>query len=64
MPFWNIVDLKLDEFRPGINSKAEIGDDLIMVCMEIGPGKEDAGQKKIFRCCQRDSFRCGRFTAY
>jgi quercetin dioxygenase-like cupin family protein len=51
MTFWNIVDLKLDEFRPGINSKAEIGDDLIMVCMEIGPGKEDAGHEHPFDQC-------------
>ena len=51
MPFWNIVDLKLDEFRPGINSRAEIGNDLIMVCMEIGPGKEDAGHEHSFDQC-------------
>ena len=51
MPFWNIIDLKLDEFRPGINSKAEIGDDLIMACMEIGPGKEDAGHEHTFDQC-------------
>ena len=51
MPFWNTVDLQLDEFRPGINSKAEIGDDLIMVCMEIGPGKEDPGHEHTFDQC-------------
>ncbi|MBW1703906.1 MAG: cupin domain-containing protein [Deltaproteobacteria bacterium] len=51
MPFWNIVDLELDEFRPGINSKAEIGDDLIMVCMEIDPGKEDVGHEHSFDQC-------------
>ena len=40
MSFWNVATLQLEEFRPGINSKAEIGDNLIMVCMEIGPHKK------------------------
>ena len=43
MAFWNLDTIKLEEFRPGILSKAEIGDNLIMVCMEIDPNKEDTG---------------------
>ena len=43
MGIWNLSTLQLEEFRPGIMSKAEIGENLIMVCMEIGPGKEDTG---------------------
>ena len=41
MSFWNVDSLQLEEFRPGIKSKAEIGDSLIMVCMEINPGREE-----------------------
>ena len=43
MSFWNLENLKLEEFRPGIFSKAEIGEKLIMVCMEIDAHKEDLG---------------------
>jgi quercetin dioxygenase-like cupin family protein len=32
-------------------SKAEIGDNLIMVCMQIGPGKEDTGHEHSFDQC-------------
>jgi quercetin dioxygenase-like cupin family protein len=32
-------------------SKAEIGDNLIMVCMEIGAGKEDTEHKHPFDQC-------------
>jgi len=51
MSFWNLANLQLEEFRPGINSKAEIGDNLIMVCMEIGPEKEDTGHEHPFDQC-------------
>jgi len=51
MAFWNLGTLALEEFRPGIMSKAKIGDDLIMVCMEIGAEKEDAGHKHPFDQC-------------
>lgn len=51
MAFWNLGTLKLEEFRPGIMSKAEIGDHLIMVCMEIGAAKEDPGHKHSFDQC-------------
>jgi quercetin dioxygenase-like cupin family protein len=51
MAFWNLETIELAEFRPGIMSKVEIGDNLIMACMEIGPGKEDIGHKHPFDQC-------------
>ena len=51
MAFWNLGTLELEEFRSGIMSKAEIGHNLIMVCMEIGAGKEDTGHKHPFDQC-------------
>ena len=51
MTFWNLDTLKLEEFRPGITSRAEFGDNLIMVCMEIEAGREDAGHKHNFDQC-------------
>ena len=41
----------MEEFRPGIMSKAEIGDNLIMVCMQIAQRKEDTGHKHPFDQC-------------
>jgi len=51
MAFWNLGTLNLEPFRPGIMSKAEIGYNLIMVCMQIEPGKEDTGHKHSFDQC-------------
>jgi mannose-6-phosphate isomerase-like protein (cupin superfamily) len=51
MTFWNLNTLKLEEFRPGIVSKAEIGKELIMVCMEIDADKEDSGHMHDFDQC-------------
>ena len=51
MAFWNLGIIKLEEFKPGIMSKAEMGDNLIMVCMEIGAEKEDTGHKHTFDQC-------------
>ncbi|MBW1786377.1 MAG: cupin domain-containing protein [Deltaproteobacteria bacterium] len=51
MAFWDLDSLRLEAFRPGITSKAEIGNDLIMVCMEIGAGMEDAGHEHPFDQC-------------
>ncbi|PKN65999.1 MAG: hypothetical protein CVU57_07375 [Deltaproteobacteria bacterium HGW-Deltaproteobacteria-15] len=51
MAFWNLGTLDLDEFRPGIMSKAEIGDNLIMAYMQIGPWKEDTGHEHSFDQC-------------
>lgn len=51
MPFCNVNTQPLQEFRPGIMSHAEIGNDLIMVCMEIAAGKEDPGHEHTFDQC-------------
>jgi len=51
MGIWNLATLQLEEFRPGIMSKAEIGENLIMVCMEIGPDMEDPGHEHPFDQC-------------
>ncbi len=51
MAFWNLKRLELAAFRPGVMSKAQLGDDLIMVCMEIGPGMEDPGHEHPFEQC-------------
>jgi len=51
MSIWNLATLQLEEFRPGIMSKAEIGENLIMVCMEIGPDMEDTGHEHPFDQC-------------
>jgi quercetin dioxygenase-like cupin family protein len=51
MAFWNLADLELEKFRPGILSKAEIGKNLIMVCMQIDAGKEDTGHTHDFDQC-------------
>ncbi len=51
MTFWNLSTIKLEEFRPGILSRAEFGDSLIMVCMEIEAEQEDTGHKHTFDQC-------------
>lgn len=52
MSFWNNVnELDLQEFRPGIRSKAQLGEGLVMALMEIGPGKEDSGHQHPFDQC-------------
>ena len=51
MVFWNAAEVQLEEFRPGILSTAEIGSNLIMACMEIGPNQEDLGHKHPFDQC-------------
>ncbi len=51
MAFWDINTLQLGVFRPGIQSKAEIGDNLIMVCMQIDQGMEDSGHEHPFDQC-------------
>lgn len=51
MTFWNTNTLKLEAFRPGIMSRAEVGEDLIMVCMEIEAEKEDTGHQHDFDQC-------------
>lgn len=51
MAFWKLAELSLAEFRPGVRSQAQIGDDLIMACMEIGPGLQDSGHEHGFDQC-------------
>jgi len=52
MGFWQYVnELDLEDFRPGIRSRAEIGNDLVMACMEIGPGNADTGHQHPFDQC-------------
>jgi hypothetical protein len=51
MTFWNAGTLQQEPFRPRIMSKAEIGDKLVMVCMQIDPGKEDTGREHPFDRC-------------
>ena len=51
MAFWNGKTLNLEPFRPGIMSRAEIGEDLVMVCMQIDPEKEDTGHEHPFDQC-------------
>jgi quercetin dioxygenase-like cupin family protein len=51
MGFWDLSNLDLAQFRPGIMSKAELGSNLVMVCMEIGPSMEDAGHEHAFDQC-------------
>ena len=51
MSFWDLKNLKLEAFRPGIFSKAEIGDGLIMAFMEIEAHQEDTGHEHPFDQC-------------
>ena len=47
----SVTQMDLQEFRPGIRSKAEFGDQLVMACMEIDPEKEDTGHQHRFEQC-------------
>lgn len=51
MSFWNLQNLPLAPFRPGIMSQAAMGSHLIMVCMEIAAGQEDPGHQHPFDQC-------------
>lgn len=51
MAFWDLKTLSLEEFRPGIASKAEIGTSLVMACMEIGSNMADPGHEHPFDQC-------------
>lgn len=51
MTFWHVDTLNLEAFRPGIMSKAEIGENLIMVCMQIDREMEDSGHVHSFDQC-------------
>ena len=47
----SVTQMDLQEFSPGIRSTADLGDQLVMACMEIDPGKEDAGHQHPFEQC-------------
>ena len=51
MTFWKMNELELERFRPGIMSKAELGQDLIMAYMEIEAGAEDPGHLHSYDQC-------------
>ena len=51
MTFWDLKTLKLDEFRPGIRSKVESGQNLTMAAMEIAPDKEGIAHDHPFDQC-------------
>jgi mannose-6-phosphate isomerase-like protein (cupin superfamily) len=51
MAFWDLCTLELEAFRPGIMSKAAMGDHLVMACMQIGREKEDTGHEHAFDPC-------------
>ena len=51
MVFWQADILELEAFRPGITSRAEVGRDLVMVCMEIEAEREDSGHVHDFDQC-------------
>lgn len=51
MAFWSLANIQLEEFRPGVKSKAMIGEGLIMAVIEIGANKEDTGHEHPFEQC-------------
>ncbi len=51
MGFWNLKTLRLEEFRPGIFSKVEVGSNLMMAIMEITPKKEGVEHSHPFDQC-------------
>jgi quercetin dioxygenase-like cupin family protein len=51
MRFWNLKELKLDEFRPGIWSKVESGANLTMAYMEVSADKEGTAHYHPFDQC-------------
>lgn len=48
MPFMDFSTVDLMDFRPGIQSWAQAGEQLIMVVMTIEAGMEDAGHSHPF----------------
>ena len=51
MGFWDLKTLRLDEFRPGIWSKLELGSNLTMAFMEIAPNNDGAAHDHTFDQC-------------
>lgn len=48
MPFIDISKLDLKDFRPGVKSWAQIGEQLVMAVMKIEAGMEDRGHSHPF----------------
>jgi quercetin dioxygenase-like cupin family protein len=48
MPFINFSSVDLEDFRPGIKSWVQTGEQLIMAVMTIEAGMEDAGHSHPF----------------
>ncbi|MBI4800779.1 MAG: cupin domain-containing protein [Desulfarculus sp.] len=52
MAFWDDLNaLALAQFRPGVLSRAKLGQGLVMACLEIGPGLADQGHEHNFEQC-------------
>ena len=51
MGFWDLKTLKLEEFRPGIQSKVEFGTSLTMAVMEISANREGPAHDHAFDQC-------------
>lgn len=52
MAFWDdLRGLELTQFRPGVLSRAELGQGLVMACLEIAPGLADQGHEHAFEQC-------------
>ncbi|MBI5524474.1 MAG: cupin domain-containing protein [Desulfarculus sp.] len=52
MAFWDdLRGLDLAQFRPGVRSRAELGQGLVMACLEIGPGQAGEGHEHPFEQC-------------
>lgn len=51
MAFWDLKKLNLDEFRPGIRSKIEAGENLTMAVMQIAAHKEGPPHDHAFDQC-------------
>lgn len=51
MSFWNLDTLALEPFRPGIHSRAELGEQLVMAYMEIAAGEEESGHQHPYDQC-------------
>jgi len=51
MPFFDFSQLPLKDFRPGIKSFAQVGEQLILVVMTIESGMRDNGHAHPFDQC-------------
>jgi quercetin dioxygenase-like cupin family protein len=51
MPFFDFAQMPLQDFRPGIKSTAQIGDQLVLAVMTIESGMRDEGHAHPFDQC-------------